>query len=395
MLANSKFDALTFGRTAREIAVLCDQHSVPCGAPEDLAVFLRALDENKLLAMEFWSLVARGTERNPRATTDPTALLTAIVEAVTAQTLAEFESAGAAQRLLVKRTAGILAGEDIHAPIAPGPIAAARDIRFPAPETKPAPAPPQSPLPPQRQQLRLVLDPEPPPAAEKNAPADLQREAGPAPFAIPLSAYAEAGPDRHTLPRILTGILVLAVIGCGWFAIRHNPSPWHRANNAGAQAPSNSEPQPPHATPQPQTPQAQAPVAPPPIKSAQPQPTASALLPKPAATSTASPANDRNNESDAPGNPQVVVPEEVMRQNLISSRVPVAPDPAAAHGIVVLQAVITSRGTVQHLRVVQGDPTLRRAAIDAAATWHYRPYLLNGTPIDVSTTISVDFSGND
>jgi protein TonB len=84
-----------------------------------------------------------------------------------------------------------------------------------------------------------------------------------------------------------------------------------------------------------------------------------------------------------------------MRQNLISSRIPIAPDPAAAHGIVVLQAVITTRGTVEHLRAIQGDPTLRRAAIDAASTWRYRPYLLNGTPVDVSTTISVDFSGND
>jgi protein TonB len=84
-----------------------------------------------------------------------------------------------------------------------------------------------------------------------------------------------------------------------------------------------------------------------------------------------------------------------MRENLVSSRVPVAPDSATRHGIVVLDAVITSRGTVEHLRAIEGDSDLRRAAIDAASKWHYRPYLLNGTPVDVSTTISVDFAGND
>jgi protein TonB len=107
------------------------------------------------------------------------------------------------------------------------------------------------------------------------------------------------------------------------------------------------------------------------------------------------PAQDRDADSGVPDNPQVVVPEALMRQNLVSSRVPVIPDSAASHGIVVLDAVVTSRGTVEHLRAIQGDPSLRRAAIEAASTWRYRPYLLNGTPVDVSTTISVDFSGDE
>ena len=57
-----------------------------------------------------------------------------------------------------------------------------------------------------------------------------------------------------------------------------------------------------------------------------------------------------------------------------------------------MHAVVTSEGRVEGLRVLQGDPELRSAALDAASAWRYQPYLLNGRPVDVSTTISVDFS---
>jgi outer membrane biosynthesis protein TonB len=94
----------------------------------------------------------------------------------------------------------------------------------------------------------------------------------------------------------------------------------------------------------------------------------------------------------------VVVPADEMKDRLISSRVPVYPEGtivADARRVVVIQAIVSSRGTVEHPHVIEGDPALRRAAIDAASKWRYRPYLLNGEPADVSTTISVDFSGND
>jgi outer membrane biosynthesis protein TonB len=88
----------------------------------------------------------------------------------------------------------------------------------------------------------------------------------------------------------------------------------------------------------------------------------------------------------------VVVPEALMRRNLVSSRVPIFP--AGAAGPVVIQAIVTARGTVEPLRVVTGDPALAHAAMVAAATWRYRPYLQNGVPVNVSTTISVDAAGN-
>jgi protein TonB len=65
---------------------------------------------------------------------------------------------------------------------------------------------------------------------------------------------------------------------------------------------------------------------------------------------------------------------------------------AGIQGTVVLEATITTAGTIRELRVVSGPQMLRQAAVDAVSRWRYRPYLLNGQPIEVETTISVVFS---
>jgi len=66
----------------------------------------------------------------------------------------------------------------------------------------------------------------------------------------------------------------------------------------------------------------------------------------------------------------------------------------AAHveGTVVLEAPISKSGTIENLRVASGPPVLRQAAIDAVQNWRYRPYLLDGEPVAVETTINVNFS---
>jgi protein TonB len=61
-------------------------------------------------------------------------------------------------------------------------------------------------------------------------------------------------------------------------------------------------------------------------------------------------------------------------------------------GTVVLEASISKAGTIENLRVVSGLPVLRQAALDAVQTWLYRPYLLNGEPVEVETTINVIFT---
>jgi periplasmic protein TonB len=58
----------------------------------------------------------------------------------------------------------------------------------------------------------------------------------------------------------------------------------------------------------------------------------------------------------------------------------------------VLAAVISKNGVIENLRVVSGHPMLQQAARDAVQQWRYRPYMLNGDPVAVETTINVVFS---
>ena len=66
----------------------------------------------------------------------------------------------------------------------------------------------------------------------------------------------------------------------------------------------------------------------------------------------------------------------------------------AAHvsGAVLLHAIISKAGTIESLQVVSGPEMLRANALDAVRQWRYRPYLLNGEPTEVDTTITVKFS---
>jgi protein TonB len=59
---------------------------------------------------------------------------------------------------------------------------------------------------------------------------------------------------------------------------------------------------------------------------------------------------------------------------------------------VVIQATISRTGVIQNLRAVSGPTMLRQSALDAVRTWRYKPYLLDGDPVDVETTVSVTFS---
>jgi protein TonB len=65
---------------------------------------------------------------------------------------------------------------------------------------------------------------------------------------------------------------------------------------------------------------------------------------------------------------------------------------ARVSGTVVIQATISKTGTIENLHVVSGPTMLRQPALDAVKTWRYKPYLLDGEPVDVETTVSVNFS---
>ncbi len=65
---------------------------------------------------------------------------------------------------------------------------------------------------------------------------------------------------------------------------------------------------------------------------------------------------------------------------------------ARIQGMVVLQAVIGKDGSIQNLKVVSGHPMLAPAALEAVKQWRYKPYYLNGEPVEVDTTINVNFT---
>jgi len=80
---------------------------------------------------------------------------------------------------------------------------------------------------------------------------------------------------------------------------------------------------------------------------------------------------------------------------LIRKTIPIYPAIAKAAGIegtVRLAATISRNGTIENLRVTGGPAMLQQAALDAVKTWLYRPYLLDGQPVEVETTVDVIFT---
>ena len=60
-------------------------------------------------------------------------------------------------------------------------------------------------------------------------------------------------------------------------------------------------------------------------------------------------------------------------------------------GTVRLRAIISSDGRITALEVISGHPLLVQAALEAVRQWRYRPTLLNGEPVEVETSITVNF----
>jgi len=91
---------------------------------------------------------------------------------------------------------------------------------------------------------------------------------------------------------------------------------------------------------------------------------------------------------------RVRISQGVTRGMVISKTEPKYPKIALAArvtGVVLLKAVISKEGEIRELEVVSGHPLLVPAAIEAVKQWRYRPYLLNGEPVEVETNISVTF----
>jgi len=92
---------------------------------------------------------------------------------------------------------------------------------------------------------------------------------------------------------------------------------------------------------------------------------------------------------------RVRVSSGVMQNLLMSKRNPKYPEKARSQhieGVVVLDVEIGRDGAVCDVALITGHPMLAPAAIDAVRDWKYRPYLINGEPIEVETSAQVTFT---
>jgi len=100
--------------------------------------------------------------------------------------------------------------------------------------------------------------------------------------------------------------------------------------------------------------------------------------------------------------PKVATPTRVrvsqgVTQGMVLHRVqpqyPALARAARVQGSVVLAAIIGKDGTIQNLHVLSASsPLLIQSALDAVKQWRYRPYILNGEPVEVDTQVTVNFT---
>jgi TonB family protein len=102
---------------------------------------------------------------------------------------------------------------------------------------------------------------------------------------------------------------------------------------------------------------------------------------------------------DAPPQPVSVEPKlriggNIQAANLIKQVRPEYPEGAKSRGItgtVKFQATIGKDGSIQNLEMIGGPFALYKSARDAVSRWKYKPTLLNGNPVQVITTIDVNY----
>ena len=95
-----------------------------------------------------------------------------------------------------------------------------------------------------------------------------------------------------------------------------------------------------------------------------------------------------------PGHPPTKVPSDVMARFITHKVEPVYPEGARVEGVVLLDTVIGTDGSVVEVHSVSGPNDLASAAVDAVKWWRFEPYRINGQPVAVETTLAVDFKQN-
>jgi protein TonB len=87
-----------------------------------------------------------------------------------------------------------------------------------------------------------------------------------------------------------------------------------------------------------------------------------------------------------------------VSQGLLIKRVqPKYPQAALAvhtQGAVQIEATINKEGNVVNPKVLHGDQILAHAAVEAVRQWRYKPYYLDGEPVEIQTEITITFKAN-
>jgi TonB family protein len=143
---------------------------------------------------------------------------------------------------------------------------------------------------------------------------------------------------------------------------------------------------------------------PPPTPAPRPNVTSSTPRPRPApraatanrptAAPAAAPVVTSPPEPPAPPQPMRVGGEvrEPRRLKAVKPTYPAIARQARVQGIVILECTISAQGRVADVRVLRSIPLLDQAAIDAVKQWEYEPTLLNGVPVPVIMTVTVNFT---
>jgi len=92
---------------------------------------------------------------------------------------------------------------------------------------------------------------------------------------------------------------------------------------------------------------------------------------------------------------QTLAVSQGVSQGLLLKRVqptyPANARQARIEGAVQLMATISRNGDISAVKVLTGEPQLAHAAVDAVKQWKYKPYLLNGSPVEIQTQVTVNF----
>src|SRR6185437_10033278 len=99
-------------------------------------------------------------------------------------------------------------------------------------------------------------------------------------------------------------------------------------------------------------------------------------------------------DTSASSSPPVRVSQQAASALILQKSPLKYPDAARAAGIegtVVLRIDVSDTGAVKDVAIISGDPVLGQASVDSVKQWKYKPYVVNGVPVEMETELSITF----